>query len=177
MRKQQRIIGLAASVPTTIIGEWQRRSPTPSDDSFALFDSAKGERRPLTTARLSRLSPAGLGIGVNYFASIEADAGSLIMGVEAVYVLGAAAIGCGVVGWLVGPVLGNQIWRLTHRKALKAFEAKEKGEFWLLLDRRGLDALDWRGEGRANPSPNRLLRAHQASPSGSFEAVCLQPRP
>ncbi|ORY79774.1 mitochondrial import protein Pam17 [Leucosporidium creatinivorum] len=90
MRRQQRIIGLAASVPTTIVG---------------------------------------LGVGVQYFASIEADAGSLIMGVEAVYVLGAAAIGCGVVGWLVGPVVGNQIWRLTHRKALKAFETKEKDFF------------------------------------------------
>ena len=32
-------------------------------------------------------------------------------------------------GWLLGPIFGNTLWRLTHRKNLVGFSEKERGFF------------------------------------------------
>lgn len=39
----------------------------------------------------------------------------------------AATFACVGLGWLAGPLVGNQIWRLTHRKVLGSMEARDRG--------------------------------------------------
>lgn len=41
----------------------------------------------------------------------------------------AATFACVGLGWLAGPILGNQVWRLTHRNLLAVMESKDK-EFY-----------------------------------------------
>lgn len=40
---------------------------------------------------------------------------------------GAATLGCVGLGWLAGPVVGNTLWRLSHRRVLQALEIKDRG--------------------------------------------------
>lgn len=34
---------------------------------------------------------------------------------------------CMGLGWLAGPIVGNQIWKLFNRRALSSMEIKDKG--------------------------------------------------
>ncbi|KAM0792593.1 hypothetical protein ACM66B_005254 [Microbotryomycetes sp. NB124-2] len=71
----------------------------------------------------------GFSLGANYFATKEADPTDTIMGIEPIWAYAIATVACGAFGWLVGPSLGNQMWRLTHRKVLKSMEVKERDFF------------------------------------------------
>ncbi|CEL59517.1 Presequence translocated-associated motor subunit PAM17, mitochondrial OS=Cryptococcus neoformans var, neoformans serotype D (strain JEC21 / ATCC MYA-565) GN=PAM17 PE=3 SV=1 [Rhizoctonia solani AG-1 IB] len=63
--------------------------------------------------------------GLSYFGSIESDPTSLILGVEPIYIYGLATMGCGGLGYLLGPVVGNSLWRMTHRQILPRIEARD----------------------------------------------------
>ncbi|CAE7142354.1 unnamed protein product [Rhizoctonia solani] len=58
-----------------------------------------------------------LSAGLSYFGSIESDPSSLIFGVEPIYVYG--------LGYLLGPVVGNSMWRMTHRQILPRIESRD----------------------------------------------------
>ncbi|GAA5837052.1 hypothetical protein JCM11251_004485 [Rhodosporidiobolus azoricus] len=92
----------------------------------------------------------GFSVGAGYFATLEAEAGSTIMGIEPVYAYGIATVGCVGLGWLAGPTVGNGVWRLVHRKVVKAMEAKDK-DFFRHISR-------WRADpsrqSASNPSPD-----------------------
>ncbi|GAA5860726.1 hypothetical protein JCM8547_005515 [Rhodosporidiobolus lusitaniae] len=92
----------------------------------------------------------GFSTGAGYFATIETDPTDLIMGLEPVYVYGAATLGCVGLGWLAGPTVGGAVWRLVHRKVGKAMEAKDK-DFFKHISR-------WRADpsrqSASNPSPD-----------------------
>ncbi|CAE6523009.1 unnamed protein product [Rhizoctonia solani] len=66
-----------------------------------------------------------LSAGLSYFGSIESDPSSLIFGVEPIYIYGLATMGCGGLGYLLGPVVGNSLWRMTHRQILPRIEARD----------------------------------------------------
>ncbi|KDN50931.1 hypothetical protein RSAG8_00560, partial [Rhizoctonia solani AG-8 WAC10335] len=66
-----------------------------------------------------------LSTGLSYFGSIESDPSSLIFGVEPIYIYGLATMGCGGLGYLLGPVVGNSLWRMTHRQILPRIEARD----------------------------------------------------
>ncbi|GAA5854767.1 hypothetical protein JCM9279_000938 [Rhodotorula babjevae] len=111
LRRSQRLWGLIASIPTTLIG---------------------------------------FSAGAGYFATIEADPTSTILGFEPVVIYGAATLGCVGLGWLAGPTVGGALWRLTHRRVMGAIEAKDK-DFFRHISR-------WRADpsrqSAANPSPD-----------------------
>ncbi|GAA5933235.1 hypothetical protein JCM3775_002580 [Rhodotorula graminis] len=92
----------------------------------------------------------GLSAGAGYFATIEADPTSTILGFEPVVIYGAATLGCVGLGWLAGPTVGGALWRLTHRRVKGAIEAKDK-DFFRHISR-------WRADpsrqSAANPSPD-----------------------
>ncbi|KAF8607631.1 mitochondrial import protein Pam17 [Ceratobasidium sp. AG-I] len=66
-----------------------------------------------------------LSAGLSYFGSIESDPTSLIFGVEPIYIYGLATLSCGGLGYLLGPTVGNSIWRMTHRQILPRIEARD----------------------------------------------------
>ncbi|KAG8796772.1 TIM23 complex component [Ceratobasidium sp. 428] len=65
------------------------------------------------------------GAGLAYFGSIESDPTSLIFGVEPIYIYGLATVSCGGLGYLLGPTIGNSLWRMTHRQILPRIEARD----------------------------------------------------
>ncbi|KAB5595575.1 Presequence translocated-associated motor subunit PAM17 [Ceratobasidium theobromae] len=66
-----------------------------------------------------------LGLGLSYFGSLESDPTSTIFGVEPIYVYGVATIACGGLGYLLGPTVGNSMWRMTHRQILPRIETRD----------------------------------------------------
>ncbi|CUA70222.1 Presequence translocated-associated motor subunit PAM17, mitochondrial [Rhizoctonia solani] len=66
-----------------------------------------------------------LSTGLSYFGSIESDPSSLILGVEPIYIYGLATMGCAGLGYLLGPLVGNSLWRMTHRQILPRIEARD----------------------------------------------------
>ena len=43
------------------------------------------------------------------------------MGLDPFVVLGLATAACGAVGWLIGPIFGNQVFNLAYRGVLGEF--------------------------------------------------------
>jgi len=43
--------------------------------------------------------------------------------------IGVATFGATFLGWLIGPVVGNSLWRLLNRARLQDFNIKERGFF------------------------------------------------
>lgn len=107
------------------------------------------------------------------FAGAVYEPTDLILGVEPVYVMGALTIGSAALGWLAGPAIGGQIWKLLNRRTLPQFEAKEKGESSATPGRPhnmiclrgcqgGIGACRFATSAPRLTLTRRLLRAHQA---------------
>lgn len=54
------------------------------------------------------------------------------------------------IGYLLGPILGSQIWRLTHRNALPLIEARER-EFHKHIVKNRVDPT---AQSATNPVPD-----------------------
>ncbi|KAK4058624.1 TIM23 complex component [Microbotryomycetes sp. JL221] len=110
---------------------------TPKLDWPTYFDLRKSQRRVglVTSIPTTFL---GFSLGANYFATKEADPTDTIMGIEPIWAYAIATVACGALGWLAGPSLGNQMWRLTHRRVLQSMEVKER-EFFEHVKRMRVD--------------------------------------
>ncbi|PLW04723.1 hypothetical protein PCANC_06008 [Puccinia coronata f. sp. avenae] len=101
------------------------------------------------------ITTLGLTLGVNYFATIEAAPTDLIMGIEAPYVYGLATLGCGFLGYLVGPSVGHAFFRLrVSTPTLRAIQERN-AQFYQHIRRHRVDPAqsilnnplpDWHGE-------------------------------
>lgn len=58
----------------------------------------------------------GLGAGFAQLATVEIDPGQTILGLDPLIVYGVGIVGCGGLGWLLGPLFGQGIWKLIHRR-------------------------------------------------------------
>ncbi|KKK23405.1 hypothetical protein AOCH_006587 [Aspergillus ochraceoroseus] len=76
--------------------------------------------------------------------------GAQVMGLDPIFVLGAATAACGAAGWLVGPFVGNAVWAMVHRRYKTAVAVKEK-EFF---DRIKRFRVDPSSNSIANPVPD-----------------------
>lgn len=83
---------------------------------------------------LMLLEALGAVIGGSYFGTIEADPSALIMGIEPVFIYGAATFATIGLGWLLGSPLGTFVWRLMHRSKATQLEVKER-EFFQHIER------------------------------------------
>jgi import inner membrane translocase subunit TIM23 len=52
-----------------------------------------------------------------------------IIPVDPVFGMGIATLAATFLGWLIGPVFGNAVWRLFHRAKLPEFTIKERAFF------------------------------------------------
>ncbi|KAH9921554.1 mitochondrial import protein Pam17 [Epithele typhae] len=69
---------------------------------------------------------AGFMGGIAYFGTIEADPTKPIFNIDPMFVYGGATLGCAGLGYLIGPVIGSNIWRTTHRRLMKLIEKRDK---------------------------------------------------
>src|SRR5271170_4090392 len=77
LRRQRRLSGVVASVPSSILGVYG---------------------------------------GLQYFGSGEIDPTQTIFGFDPFLMNGFFVLGCGVLGWIVGPTMGRGLWHLFHQR-------------------------------------------------------------
>ncbi|KAK6343971.1 TIM23 complex component [Orbilia brochopaga] len=68
-------------------------------------------------------------IGLNILGTQEIDPSKMIWGLDPLMVLGLGLIACGATGWLIGPVVGTQAFKLANRRWLSEITRKEKEFF------------------------------------------------
>ncbi|KAH9981424.1 mitochondrial import protein Pam17-domain-containing protein [Lactifluus volemus] len=93
---------------------------------------------------------AGLAGGAAYFGSMELDATKPIMGIDPLLFFGGATLGCMGAGYLVGPIMGSTLWRVTHRRTMALIEARDR-EFHQHIVR---NRVDPRAQSATNPVPD-----------------------
>ncbi|EJU00706.1 mitochondrial import protein Pam17 [Dacryopinax primogenitus] len=101
-------------------------STAPPNLTWAEFLSIRRAKRRWELTSTIPMTFVGLGAGVAYFGSLEADAAQPIFGIEPMWVYAAATMGCMGLGYLIGPTLGGTLWRTTHRRMMSAIELKDK---------------------------------------------------
>ncbi|CAE6445502.1 unnamed protein product [Rhizoctonia solani] len=100
-------------------------SPNEASLSWPEYLTIRKKKRRWEVATTIPSTFLALTLGLSYFGSIESDPSSLIFGVEPIYIYGVATMGCGGLGYLLGPVVGNSLWRMTHRQILPRIEARD----------------------------------------------------
>jgi len=93
---------------------------------------------------------AGLAGGAVYFGSMELDATKPIMGIDPLFFFSGATLGCMGAGYLVGPILGSTLWRVTHRRTMALIEERDR-EFHRHIVR---NRVDPRAQSATNPVPD-----------------------
>jgi len=93
---------------------------------------------------------AGLAGGAAYFGSMELDATKPIMGIDPLLFFGGATLGCMGAGYLVGPIIGSTLWRVTHRRTMVLIEARDREFHQHIVKNR----VDPRAQSATNPVPD-----------------------
>ncbi|OJT10939.1 Presequence translocated-associated motor subunit PAM17, mitochondrial [Trametes pubescens] len=70
--------------------------------------------------------------------------------IDPMFVYGGATLGCAGLGYLLGPVIGSSIWRLTHRRLMKLIEQRDK-EFHQHIVKNRVDPT---AQSATNPVPD-----------------------
>ncbi|PTU23520.1 hypothetical protein P175DRAFT_0500087 [Aspergillus ochraceoroseus IBT 24754] len=115
------------------------------------FFKLRASRRRYSLASSIASSLATTVVGVQILSGQNLEAlGAQVMGLDPIFVLGAATAACGAAGWLVGPFVGNAVWAMVHRRYKTAVAVKEK-EFF---DRIKRFRVDPSSNSIANPVPD-----------------------
>lgn len=85
-----------------------------------------------------------------YLSTMEIDPTQTILGFDPLVVISGALAASGALGYLFGPLIGSQIFTLSHRKRLHEFDAKNK-EFLRKISENRVDASS---QSFSNPVPD-----------------------
>ncbi|PGH31689.1 hypothetical protein GX50_05529 [[Emmonsia] crescens] len=117
-------------------------------NSFFRLRASRRKYSLVSSIIASVFSTAG---GVQVLAANNMDTiGAQALGLDPFIVLGLATAACAALGWLLGPILGNSLWGLVHRKYKAAVAVKEK-EFYSRIKRFRVDPS---ANSYANPVPD-----------------------
>ncbi|KAF9256587.1 mitochondrial import protein Pam17 [Marasmius fiardii PR-910] len=81
----------------------------------------------------------GLFGGASYFGNLNTDPMSPIFGLDPFMFYGICTAACMGFGYLLGPSLGNAIWRFTHRNYGNLIDSRDR-EFYQHITNRRVDA-------------------------------------
>lgn len=87
---------------------------------------------------------------LTYLGNVEIDVEKPIMGLDPFMVMGGTVILGGVAGYLVGPSLGNVVFKFMNRTLLKQFDAKDQ----VFLQRIKHNRVDPSSQSFSNPVPD-----------------------
>ncbi|KAI0351519.1 Pam17-domain-containing protein [Trametes cingulata] len=107
-------------------------------------------KRRWETAVTIPATVAGFVAGFSYFANMEMDPTKPIFNIDPMWVYGGATLGCAGLGYLIGPVIGSSIWRLTHRRLMRLIEQRDK-EFHQHIVKNRVDPT---AQSATNPVPD-----------------------
>ncbi|EIN07070.1 Pam17-domain-containing protein [Punctularia strigosozonata HHB-11173 SS5] len=87
---------------------------------------------------------------LGYFGNLETDPTKPIFGIDPMFFYGFSSVGIGGLGYLVGPSIGSTCWRLTHRRIMPLYEARDKEFYRHLVNNR----VDPSAQSTSNPVPD-----------------------
>ncbi|PGH05292.1 hypothetical protein GX51_03013 [Blastomyces parvus] len=117
-------------------------------NSFFRLRASRRKYSLVSSIIASVFSTAG---GVQVLAANNMDTiGAQALGLDPFIVLGLATAACAALGWLLGPILGNSLWGLVHRKYKASVAVKEK-EFYSRIKRFRVDPS---ANSYSNPVPD-----------------------
>jgi import inner membrane translocase subunit TIM23 len=92
-------------------------SAAPNSDRLTWDEFLRLRRQRRLTGLLAAVPSSALGIyiGFQYFGSEDIDPTQTIFGFDPFLMNSAFVLGCGLLGWLVGPTVGRGLWRVFHR--------------------------------------------------------------
>ncbi|KAJ6101506.1 hypothetical protein N7499_001136 [Penicillium canescens] len=115
------------------------------------FFKLRASRRRYSLASSIATAAVSTTAGVQVLSAQDLESlGAQVMGLDPFVVLGLATAGCGAIGWLLGPMVGNGLWGLVYRKYRPSVATKEK-EFF---DRIRRFRVDPSTNSIANPVPD-----------------------
>ncbi|EKM55205.1 uncharacterized protein PHACADRAFT_208722 [Phanerochaete carnosa HHB-10118-sp] len=88
--------------------------------------SIRKSKRRWETAMSIPLTFLGFAGGVMFFGEMQMDPSKPIFNLDPMIVYGAGTLACAGFGYLLGPMIGSTIWRMSHRKAMRLVEAKDR---------------------------------------------------
>ncbi|KAH8827525.1 mitochondrial import protein Pam17-domain-containing protein [Flagelloscypha sp. PMI_526] len=97
------------------------------------------KRRLWQTVATVPAAVAGLMGGALYFGSLETDPTKMIWGIDPFFFYGFCTVGTMGLGAVIGPSIGNGLWRLSHRRLGKLIDARDR-DFFLRIQRNRVDA-------------------------------------
>src|SRR5271169_6453868 len=93
-------------------------SATSDADRLSWDEFLRLRRQRRLSGLLASIPASMLGVygGLLYFGSGEVDPTQTILGMDPFMMNGIFVLGCGLMGWLVGPTIGRGTWHLLHRR-------------------------------------------------------------
>jgi len=130
-----------------------KQAPTQAEKEslpWAEYLKIRKAKRRWETAVTIPLSIATLAGGGMFFGNLEMDPTKPIFNIDPMIIFGIATLGCGGLGYLFGPMIGSSCWRLTHRRAMKLIEARDRQFHEHIVKNR----VDPSGQSATNPVPD-----------------------
>ncbi|KAF2133932.1 Pam17-domain-containing protein [Dothidotthia symphoricarpi CBS 119687] len=130
-------------------------SPTPSTQVQLTWNGFFALRR--TRRRIGQACSGVGAIGVTYYGlttmlnnGYDAVLSAQLGNVDPMMVMGLSTLGMMAVGWLIGPIFGNQVFNLVYRRVLGEFGRKDSAFFNRIKRHR----VDPTASSLANPPPD-----------------------
>jgi hypothetical protein len=93
--------------------------------------------------------------GLQYFGDHPPN----FMGLDPLFLTIAATASCAGLGYLIGPLVGSSLWRLTHRRTLSLIEARDRDFHHHIVRNR----VDPTRQSATNPVPDFYGMSHASS--------------
>lgn len=92
----------------------------------------------------------GCNISWAYLSTMEIDPTQLVFGFDPLTVISAGIMASGALGYLLGPILGSQMFKISHQKQLEHFNNKNKEFLKHIINNR----VDASSQSFSNPVPD-----------------------
>jgi len=123
-----------------------QQGPISWDQFFALRRTRRKYNR--VASILGAILATGTGAG--FLGNVEVDTMPALFGLDMLTVFGLAIVGCGALGWLLGPAVGGALFRAMNRTAVPRMVEREK-QFFQHIKRNRVDPSN---HSFANPVPD-----------------------
>lgn len=117
---------------------------------WADYLTIRKKKRRWETAMTIPFTIGGFAGGVAYFGNLEMDPTKPIFNVDPMIVYGFSTLACAGLGYLIGPIVGSMIWRMTHRRTMSLIEARDR-EFHQHIVKNRVDPT---AQSATNPVPD-----------------------
>ncbi|OCH92084.1 mitochondrial import protein Pam17 [Obba rivulosa] len=117
---------------------------------WAQYLAIRKAKRRWETAMTIPFTIGGFVGGIIYFGRLEMDPTKPIFNIDPMYVYGFATLACAGLGYLIGPVVGSAIWRMTHRRLMNLIEKRDREFYNHIVKNRG----DPAAQSATNPVPD-----------------------